>query len=496
MSRTHLYKQGLMSGFFIVLAACGRTPESGSNEWEVLPNNQFTQAQIRSDFEALYGGLKSAHANLYAHQEKQAYDVLYNETLASIDGPMSMEDVQTAFQKFAAFGNVGHARIEFPNEAYSAYRTNDGTSFPVYLRFKKGRPFVSENYSGLDIIEAGAELISINDIPADEFLLSLERHISADTRYMAQSLLEFTLPQYIWLEYGEHAGFTLVLKNIEGELLKVEVPARTRASIEQVRESATRGFTLSSHERVTKLFDGNIGYLRPGPFYDFETPDNPWNNEGFSRFIDDAFKSYIDADIENLIIDLRLNPGGDNSFSDLMITWFADKPFSFASEFIVRSSPQAMASNQDRLDTNPDSIHGVSGQYARLFEQTPFGKNFNFDIPEGQPREGEAYEGEIFVLIDRNSYSNAVNVASIIQDYGMGKIMGEKTSDMATTYGAMETFTLPETGISVGFPKAHIIRPNGDRKVDGVTPDILIEKPTVPTPNDFILEKALEIIRG
>jgi hypothetical protein len=32
-----------------------------------------------------------------------------------------------------------------------------------------------------------------------------------------------------------------------------------------------------------------------------------------------------------LIIDLRGNPGGDNLFSDVMVSWFATRPFRFAS---------------------------------------------------------------------------------------------------------------------------------------------------------------------
>lgn len=42
---------------------------------------------------------------------------------------------------------------------------------------------------------------------------------------------------------------------------------------------------------------------------------------------------------------------------------------------------------------------------------------------------------------------------------------------MATAFGAMEHFSLPAAGIVVGFPKAQIMRPNGDACPKGVTPD-------------------------
>lgn len=101
----------------------------------------------------------------------------------------------------------------------------------------------------------------------------------------------------------------------------------------------------------------------------------------------------------------------------------------------------------------------------------------------------------MYLIINRHTYSNATTVAALVQDYSFGTILGEKTSDMATTYGAMETFSLPETGIIVGFPKAHIIRPSGETKTDGVEPDISITSPIVPSDEDIVLKQVLQHIQ-
>ena len=195
------------------------------------------------------------------------------------------------------------------------------------------------------------------------------------------------------------------------------------------------------------------------------------------------------------MLDLRNNPGGDSSFSDPMIAWFADRPFRFASKFLIKSSVAAAASNQARLEKIPGGTETVSHMFAKSYAQTPIGEVFDFEIPFAEPRQGDRYKGAVYVLINRHSYSNAVNVAAIIQDYDFGTIVGEKTSDMATTYGAMESFVLPNTGIKVSFPKAHIIRPSGDEKTDGVTPDILIESAIVPQTQDIVLNHLLDILK-
>ena len=76
-----------------------------------------------------------------------------------------------------------------------------------------------------------------------------------------------------------------------------------------------------------------------------------------------------------------------------------------------------------------------------------------------------------------------------------GTVIGEETNDLATSYAAMEHFTLPKTKITVGYPKAHMVRPNGDATIRGVVPDIEIQTPLIETEDDPVLTKTLELIK-
>ncbi|MEQ1511839.1 MAG: S41 family peptidase [Lysobacteraceae bacterium] len=117
-----------------------------------------------------------------------------------------------------------------------------------------------------------------------------------------------------------------------------------------------------------------------------------------------------------------------------------------------------------------------------------------FPMPWAQPRPSQRFEGEVFVLVNRHSYSNTVTVAAIVQDFGFGKVIDEPTADLASTLSAMERFTLPHTGIDVGYPKARILRPNGGPRPSGVTPDIMIDMPIVGDIEDTVLQHALGAI--
>lgn len=491
MKKTIKTAAGLIALFYMASATLW-AQESGDRNTD---SRQVSVQDLRSDFDALYHGLQSAHANLYANRDKAAYDALYTSMRASFSHPLSLFETRVAFQKFAAFGNVAHARIEFPEETYRAFRDAGGQSFPIYLRIVEGRAYVGENYSGNDTIQQGDEILALDGQPMAYWLARTASNISADTDYIAHSLLEFTFPQYLWLELGAVATFELTVKSADGQPRTVQLDATSRAAQAREADSQPASFALSAAAREARMLDAATAYLRPGPFYSVETPDDVWNNRAFVTFIDKAFSGFIKAGAKRLIIDIRDNPGGDNSFSDAMLAWFADRDFRFYKAFMIRSSDEAAASNQARLDASADAAKGVSGLFAKKYAETPRGGMFDFDLPYAKPRQDERFGGDVYVLINRHSYSNAVTVAAMVQDYGFGTIVGEKTSDMATTYGAMENFTLPATGISVGFPKAHIIRPSGETKSDGVTPDWPIRSPVAPAKNDVVLEALLNRLR-
>lgn len=89
-----------------------------------------------------------------------------------------------------------------------------------------------------------------------------------------------------------------------------------------------------------------------------------------------------------------------------------------------------------------------------------------------------------------------MTTAAIIQDYGFGTVYGEPTRDMATTYGAMEHFTLPHSGFLVGYPKAHIIRPNGNEDANPVVPDVSLPAPAIRGLQDLRLEALVDMINA
>lgn len=474
-------------------AAPGQCPACGMT---LVPQTTsphlFGVAALRADFGALYEGLQQAHFNLYAQTPRAEMDLAFRRMLASFDRPLTPFEARARFQRFAALGRVAHARIDFLQEAFGAFRVAGGKAFPFAVRIEAGRLYVAQNLSGSTLIVPGDAIETIDGQPAADVLRHLQRNISADHDYLAGALMEPQFSALLWLERGETRAFTLRVRKASGRSIRVLVPALARTEMRANAAATSNILQIDPGERIARMASDGVAYLRPGVFLNLAEGEDPYDARAFHHFIDGAFAQFMEAGATRLIVDLRDNPGGDNSFSDHMVAWFATRPFRFCSQFRIRVSPQAIAANAERLAAEPPS--GLSHRFAQAYASAANGDIINFDVPETPPRDGVRFAGVVGVLVNRRSYSNSVAVAALVQDYGFGVVLGEPTADLATTYGSMEQFTLPATGIPVGFPKAYIVRPDGDERVQGVTPDIAIRTPIVEAASDPVLQGALTVL--
>lgn len=453
----------------------------------------LTASQIKQDFQQLYSELQLAHYDTFFNLPKKQYDKKFEQFLLSITSPMSKLEVQVLFQQFMALGRIAHSKVDWPIAAYQAYRADGGKSLPLYVSVSKRQMWVSDYYGEEAGVERFDEVLAIDGLSSAQWLDRFASHISADNQRLSNTLIQNIFPLVLWLELGEKDAYEITLKSPSGGIKTVLVSALTQQQVSQKVSALTDSPEEDLTVQTARMLDNDIAYLRPGPFYNTQS-ENVWDNTDFVNFIDSAFTSFNEQKAKALLIDLRSNPGGTNSFSDPMIAWFADKPFRFASEFIVKVSPQSQAANDERLKTSTDSSD-ISHKLAEFYNTHKHGETFTFSLPDALPNKNKRFNGDVYVLVNRNSYSNAVSVAAIVQDYGFGQVIGEETADLATTLGAMESFTLRHTGIKVGYPKALIIRPNGSRVPEGVTPDYLIDIDMTQDQQRFMFEKAVAKIK-
>ncbi|MGD0338145.1 MAG: S41 family peptidase [Bacteroidota bacterium] len=452
---------------------------------------RFSVKEIKSDLEYLRSTLEASHYNLYAYTKKEVFDSAYNKIESSINDSLTSMQAYRLFQPYLALAKIGECIIFYPfGEYFGNYLRQGGTVFPLNLGFSKGKVFVKDNFSNESQISKGDEILSFNGKPIKEFMEGVYRFMSGQSEYYKNSYLEnINFSRIYWFIYDKCDVFHLEIKKKDGSKIKVQLPAISGWEYEG---KLSKQYPPRNPAREFRLID-DVAYLYPGEFvnnpgrHDDMMSPTKWDNTEFCHFIDSAFTAFRKAGAKNLIIDLRNNLGGANNFSDYMISYIASKPFTFCSKAKIRTS---RITKDFWKNINIPSLEEM--KQAILSHDD--GSRFEVSLPENQPQpDSIRFTGHVYALINRFSISNTTSVASVIQDYRLGKLIGEETPDFVSFYGGTHQFNLPNTQLAVTYPKGLMIRPNGDTTPRSIIPDYIVED-NMSTDKDEILDYTLETI--
>ena len=455
-------------------------------------SQKYSAEQVKQDFKYLYSTLEESHYNLFVNTPKEKYDKEYRKIYNSIKDSLNILEVYRIFQPFVALSKLGHCYCDnsLVGDVYGDYLGKGGTLFPINITVNNNKMMVVDDYSDVKGTTKGDELVSINGKPSKSILDYIYSLLSGEDNYYINTRIDlFTFPRLYWLMNGSCDSFSIQIRNQKNELIHLKISAINAGKYEDLQAGKKQIFNSG---RKFKLID-DIAYIQPGPFLNTNGDDNLANVKSFEKgeflaFIDSAFAAIHKAKSKYLIIDIRDNIGGSSTFSDEMLAYIADKPFKFCSKFSVKTSEITKEYWKQVDDT---SLNYLKTPILNV----PNGKTFNVAVPEHDFRKDSLrFRGKVYVLINRYSYSQATDVAAQVQDYKFGVLVGEKTSDLTSNYGATHQFELPNTKMAVIYPKAFIIRPNGDTRFEGVTPDIPV-KDNIFTDKDEILDYTLDLIK-
>lgn len=451
----------------------------------------YSAEAVREDLAFLYETLQASSYDLFLNTSKTDYDRAFEQAMSSITGPMTYLEVSRLVRPFVVRAGFVHLWSDFPSGEYRQFRESGGRLIPFDIGFWEGKVLLTANWSDNEQIEAGDEILEVNGTDINELLAKIYAYKQGESEYVKRSLLETgSLTANWWFVFDEFPSGVIRVKKRNGEEVSTEVKGLTFKQLEE--RKLTGGSSSFMKEGRSFEFIGDVAYLRPGDFLNIEAQDisthEAFNNEEFLAFIDSAFTEIARHKTQHLILDLRGNYGGDNSFSDPMIAYFADKPFQIASKFSVRTS---QVTKSFWKDVDIPELADMKHQILTLED----GARFEVELNTTQPRDDDlAFKGDVTALIDRFSFSNTSSVAAILQDYGFGTLVGEETADTPSSCGAIHAFDLPNTEMEIVFPKACMVRPSGDARLRGVVPDHEVSDNPF-TREDEILDAALQLIK-
>jgi C-terminal processing protease CtpA/Prc len=160
-------------------------------------------------------------------------------------------------------------------------------------------------------------------------------------------------------------------------------------------------------------------------------------NKEYSSTLQSFFNEVNENNIENLVIDLRNNPGGNSLVANSFIEYL----------------------DVDTYQTWDSAIR--FGWY--LMKIT--------DITCENQKKEPTFKGKIFVLTNTRTYSSAMDFAMLIKDNQLGVIVGEPSGNLPDSYGDILGFQLPNSKIFLNVSYKKWYRIDKTKAAEPLTPD-------------------------
>jgi C-terminal processing protease CtpA/Prc len=418
---------------------------------------------LKEDVDFLLRSIEEIHPNPYAYTPKEDIYKMKMNIIKQIDHPMTQFEFYKKIAPLVASLKDGHTSVRLPKIP--------GKLFPLKVEIFGNRIFAGKEYGG---IPQGSEILEINEIKASELIEGMKKYMSGERDAFISAVIEREFPQLLYAELGDCKEFKVNLRSPEGEIKECSLEAEEKTFSTTFMEFFLKGpysFEIINKDTALMTFD------------EFIYPDT------FEVFLEGMFKQIKEKSIKNLIIDLRKNGGGSSTLGDMLLEYLTDKPFRQYSKIDVKMSMQFVERDIgiERISEIPtNKIPKPYREHINKLLKDEFGFIIEWEQEFIKPeRNPLRFEGNVYVLTSRYTFSSATDFAATIKDHEIGKIIGEETGGWPTCYGDVICFTLPNSKISVGCSFKYFVRPSGEDTRAGVIPDYIVE----PQPEDLITGK-------
>lgn len=464
------------------------------------------------------------------------YDFLYlskliEEGFPQLDSVFQKDEREKQIQQIMTTLAMVDNNIDFVIQArkYLSNLKNQHTNLFLTQEFKSVYPYIiyissndwfllnlSKQYDSLQI---GKKIIALNRLTTKDVQSRLIDYTFAENRINQQFELYntqiYNKPQYL-KEIG--------LIKEESELLKLTFEDQSEIELLPIStQNKVESFNISFKENpITKYHnetyvysiskEENFGYLQFNRCHDkidimdgIESYVKPWlqpiargyvkrqfkKDKPSSRISDfynskyPIFKDFLwelvdslnNNKIENLIVDLRNNPGGNLTLGIQLMYFLTDKDtledfrdYAFISDMYKKYFKKEYQDLQQKYPKGvPKRDLVLTNSGENLFIEIT-DSNSKYFIQKNRP----IFKGNIYILSNHRTGSAAAMLTTLFQDNGIGTVIGTSVGNNpigATTYTPME---LPKTKAKISIATSYIERP---KKVKGKVqmPDIWIE---------------------
>ncbi len=286
----------------------------------------------------------------------------------------------------------------------------------------------------------GDTLVGINGITFEDMLQENSALVSYEREEYGIRLIKnrvSTLEGLRYLGIDVSGEITYNYQSVNGDSVDVTVTADDFLVMEDYLdyEEAATGENLhedsDDYDFVSYEIDNDLSFA-------ILTLDNCTYNAHYRETLSEMFEEIYSGNIQNVAVDLRYNSGGSSLVANEFIHYLDIPEYrSWAQE--VRFGPFYIESKSS-TDKNKRLGHG--------------------------------FDGNVYVITSIYSYSSAMDFAMLIQDNGLGLVLGEACGNMPASYGDVVCFQLPESKLYMQISKKKWHRVDESKEDLPIIPDI------------------------
>jgi len=432
-------------------------------------SRRFQGQELQQDFLVLRRVLEEAHAGLYRYTDRKTLDARFDDTFKALNHEMTERDFYRIVVSVLSAIKDGHTGSLPSRELMSHFGT-----LPLKLRFIKERAYVVSSPN--NVIAPGSELLFINrkrtsDI-ARAFLPLLEGDGDIETSKYWRLNRRFGFYYNLFIE--QPGSFDVEYYD---PARKKRLKTRVSAIIED--EGQALADTDDNKEKLWLEFlpQSRVALLTIKTFADELIKKA---GQDYRTFLEAAFQRIKAKNIQNLIIDLRGNGGGEDEFGALLFAYLTDKEFRYYERLETSTDKISLAKfvnsdpERDRMFAE-DLLPGVAGRF-RLKASVDSG------LQKPQPPQPNHFDGKVWCLVNGASFSATAEFSSVAHYHRRATFVGEEVggSYYGNTSGYEALLTLPNTKIRVSVPLwEYVLAVSGYAYPrHGVMPDYPVE-PTI-----------------
>lgn len=432
----------------------------------------LTLKQQQEDFKIFRTGIQEMHAGLHWFIAPDKLTVLYDSVYNTLQENAEAEQFYLKVRYCMAALKHGHDGVNMTTQERGInYKMGalpkSRKHLPFVLSFLDKKLHIINNCSSNKFIPNGSEIISINGKSVKDISTEFCNYIFANgrnTTFKYQVLGKYYQFHYLLQVLYPSDSHTLEIIPF-GEKLKRKVVVKT-----ELPETIAKNYNLQTGKDIGK-WDKLVEYrqldsrLKLG-YLKFETfSANRIENDSvkFASLFDKVFTEIKDDAIENLIVDIRNNEGGDDNWQIATSYFRAIPPDTNAGLSYVQSDKFTQIKYVEQNDQNKQLLFAFQYSPYALIDKLPDGRfklkpQYTEHDTKGKPLMPNAYKGKVFLLQNGMTFSAGSAFAGklkylIQKDSGYIKVIGEDNGDDM------------DAGVGSGGWSLNLILPNSKVKI-------------------------------